>query len=208
MSNQFWNQKTVMPKRKFRWLLFWTGVPQFVVKSVKRPSYSVSTTAHQFLNYEFNYPGRVTWEDVTITLVDPVTPDSTMSLYHMLERSGYVIPSNYKEAAAATISKKKMVTALGDEIRLKMLSDTGKDEDALETWVLKNPLITGVDFDELDYSSEDMLNISVTIKYDWAYIEELDSQVNENGVVSTQRTGLWEMNKYSGDDTAPADPDG
>ena len=56
----FWNERTVEPKRKFRWLLYWSGVPQFVIKSVKKPSFQVSNQAHQFLNYEFYYPGRVT----------------------------------------------------------------------------------------------------------------------------------------------------
>ena len=160
----FWSDKSVEPKRKFRWLLYWTGVPQFVIKSVKKPSYSVATTPHQFLNYEFNYPGRVTWEDIQITLVDPVQPDSTKSLYKILENSGYVIPSNYQEAAAATISKEGMVDALGTEIKLSQLDAAGNQ--FIETWIVKNPLITSVDFDTLDYSSDELLNITVNIKYD------------------------------------------
>ena len=123
----FWSEKGVEPKRKFRWLLYWSGVPQFVVKSVKKPSYSVATTAHQFLNYEFNYPGRVTWQDITITLVDPVQPDSTKSLYKILENSGYVLPSDYNEGEAATISKEGMVDALGTEIKLSQLDADGKN---------------------------------------------------------------------------------
>ena len=158
----FWSDKSVEPKRKFRWLLYWTGVPQFVIKSVKKPSYSVATTPHQFLNYEFNYPGRVTWEDIQITLVDPVQPDSTKSLYKILENSGYVIPSNYQEAAAATISKEGMVDALGTEIKLS----------------------------QLDYSSDELLNITVNIKYDYATIDRLPQGKIESGI-----EGIWTFNK-------------
>lgn len=184
----FWSEKSVEPKRKFRWLLYWTGVPQFVVKSVKKPSYSVQTTAHQFLNYEFNYPGRVTWEDIQITIVDPVQPDSTKSLYKILENSGYVIPSNYNEAAAATISKEGMVDALGTEIKLSQLDADGVNP--IETWVVKNPLITSVDFDSLDYSADDLLNITISIKYDYATIENLPQGKMEQGA-----EGLWTFNK-------------
>lgn len=184
----FWSEKTVEPKRKFRWLLYWTGVPQFVVKSVKKPSYAVATTGHQFLNYEFNYPGRVTWQDVQITLVDPVQPDSTKSLYKILENSGYVIPSNYNEGAAATISKQGMVDALGTEIKLSQLDADGTRP--IETWIIKNPLITAAEFDTLDYSSDELLNITVTIKYDYATIENLPQGKLEQGV-----EGIWTFNK-------------
>ena len=131
----FWSQATLEPKRKFRWLLYWAGVPQFIIKSVKKPSYNVATTQHQYLNYEFYYPGRVTWQDVTITLVDPVTPDSTASLYRILENSGYVVPTNYNEDVAKTVSKKQMVAALGNEIVLVQLHSNGEEE--LERWVIK-----------------------------------------------------------------------
>ncbi len=184
----FWSDKSVEPKRKFRWLLYWTGVPQFVIKSVKKPSYTVATTPHQFLNYEFNYPGRVTWEDIQITLVDPVQPDSTKSLYKILENSGYVIPSNYQEAAAATISKEGMVDALGTEIKLSQLDAAGNQ--FIETWIVKNPLITSVDFDTLDYSSDELLNITVNIKYDYATIDRLPQGKIESGI-----EGIWTFNK-------------
>jgi hypothetical protein len=184
----FWSEKGVEPKRKFRWLLYWTGVPQFVVKSVKKPSYTVATTPHQFLNYEFNYPGRVTWTEISITIVDPVQPDSTKSLYKILENSGYVIPSNYNEGQAATISKQGMVDALGTEIKLSQLDADGVNP--IETWVIKNPLITTVDFDTLDYSADELLNITIGIKYDYATIEQLPQGKMEQGV-----EGLWTFNK-------------
>ena len=193
----FWNERTVEPKRKFRWLLYWSGVPQFVIKSVKKPAYQVATTAHQFLNYEFNYPGRVTWQDVQITLVDPVNPDSTKSLYKILENSGYVIPHNYSQAAAATISKKGMVEALGTEIKLSQLDADGTQP--IETWIIKNPLITSAEFDTLDYSTDELLNITVTIKYDYATIENLQ-QGRITG--TTTPTGLWTFNARSGNVTS------
>ena len=186
----FWSEKTVEPKRKFRWLLYWSGVPQFVIKSVKKPAYTVATTAHQFLNYEFNYPGRVTWDDISITIVDPVNPDSTKSLYKILENSGYVIPSNYNEAVAATISKKGMVDALGTEIKLSQLDADGTVP--IETWIIKNPLITSVDFDTLDYSADELLNITIGIKYDYATIQDLPQGA------STTTPGLWTFNSQAG----------
>jgi hypothetical protein len=190
----FWSEKSVEPKRKFRWLLYFSGMPQFVVKSVKKPSFTVATTPHQFLNYEFHYPGKVTWGDITVTIVDPVEPDSTKSLYRILESSGYVIPTEYIEASAQTISKEKMVDALGTEIRLSQLDHDGK---AIETWVIKNPLITQCEFDTVDYSSEELLQITVTIKYDFATIEGLPS-LAATGVPGQTADGssIWQPNAF------------
>ena len=184
----FWSEKSVEPKRKFRWLLYWSGVPQFIVKSVKKPSFQVATTAHNFLNYEFNYPGKVTWQDIQITLVDPVTPDSTKSLYKILENSGYVVPSEYKESAAATISKAGMVDALGTEIKLSQLNPAG--DRSVEKWIIKNPLITSAEFDTLDYGDDGLINVTVTIKYDYATIEGLTLGANRTG----GNAGLWTFN--------------
>jgi len=198
---RFWTEKSVEPKRKFRWLLYWTGVPQFIVKSVKKPSFQVATTPHQFLNYEFYYPGRVTWQDISITLVDPVQPDSTKSLYKVLENSGYRIPHNYNQNNARTISKKDMVESLGTEIKLSQLD--AENGTPIETWIIKNPLITSVDFDSLDYSQDELVNITINLKYDYAVIENLPQ-------APEQATGgnIWSFNKqgrgrdnFSADDT-------
>ena len=211
----FWTEKTVEPKRTFRWLLYFTGMPQFIAKSVKKPSFQVSTTPHQFLNYEFHYPGAVKWQPISMTIVDPVNPDSTKSLYKILENSGYVIPSNYREQFAATISKEAMVNALGGQIAIAQLDAEGNSNTPLEKWIIKNPLITSVDFGELNYSSEEMLNITINITYDYATIEGLP-QNDANGTFNTTTGGLWTLNPnrnvravgdFTGDDLAPTNRD-
>ena len=179
----FWTEASVEPKRKFRWLLYLSGMPQFIVKSVKKPSFKVGTTAHQFLNYEFHYPGSVKWEGVSMVIVDPVNPDSAASLYNILETAGYVIPTNYRESAPQTISKKKMVEALGTEIKIVQLDPEGIT--AVETWTLKNPQIEGVEFDQLDYQSDELLNITINLKYDFAILDTPSTQ------------GKWTSNKTS-----------
>ena len=50
----FWNELALEPKRKFRWFLYFAGLPQFIVTQVKKPSFKIGTKAHDFLNYKFN----------------------------------------------------------------------------------------------------------------------------------------------------------
>ena len=123
------------------------------------------------MNYEFKYPGRVTWQDINFTIVDPVDPDSTSSLFSILEASGYVVPSKYQEATARTVSKEGLVNSLGGQIRIVQLDADGDTENPLESWVINNPQITSVDFGDLDYGNEGMVNIAVTVAYDWATLE-------------------------------------
>lgn len=173
-TQNFWSQKQLEPKRKFRWLLYFAGAPQFIAKSVTKPSFTVGTTSHNFLQHQFNFPGRVTWNDVSITLVDPVHPDATASLYEILKDSGYVLPTDIVssgDSGLATISKEKMVTSLGNRVRIDQISASGAGE-VIESWVLNNPLITNVNFDGLDYGTDEMLNITVGIKYDWAQLND------------------------------------
>lgn len=188
----FWNQASVEPKRQFRWLLYIAGMPQFIVKNVKKPSFSVAVTPHDFINYKFKYPGRVEWQDVTITIVDPVQPDSTASLVKILENAGYVYPDDYttQSTEPKTISKSQMVNSLGGQIQLVQFgANTGdQQENVLEKWSINNPIITSVDFGNLDYSSDDLVNISMTIAYDWAYLEKPD-RVPPN---------VWELNPPEG----------
>jgi hypothetical protein len=171
----FWNQASIEPKRQFRWLLYIAGMPQFIVKNVKKPSFSVAATPHDFINYKFHFPGRVEWQDIQVTIVDPVQPDSTASLVNILSAAGYVLPDEYTSQAAEprTISKKSFVDALGGQIQLVQFgANTGaQQENVLEKWSINNPFLTNVDFGNLDYSSDDLVNISMTIKYDWANLE-------------------------------------
>ena len=65
----------VDPKRSFRWLITFGSSDSFIqswyAKSAQKPKYELSKTEHQFLNHTFYYPGRVTWSELNVTLVDP-----------------------------------------------------------------------------------------------------------------------------------------
>ena len=86
-TNRFWSENSIEPKRAFRWLVYISGAPQFIAKSVKKPGFNVSETPHDYLNYKFYYPGRVDWTPVELTIVDPVQPDSTASLIRILQNA-------------------------------------------------------------------------------------------------------------------------
>jgi len=168
-EGRFWSDYAVEPKRKFRWLLSFRGVPQWIVKKVTKPNITISEAEHSFLNYKFYYPGRVEWAEVSCTLVDPVYPDASKTMMEVLVDSGYEDPGQFDSSSPATISKQNAVKAIGGRIYMQQISADG---DLLEEWQLYNPWIKSVSFDELDYESDDLLNVELTIRYDWARISD------------------------------------
>ncbi len=164
----FWNETGVEPKRSFRWILTLPNIGnQWIAKTVTRPSWETSMTPHKFINHEFKYPGRVTWNPVDVTLVDPVDPvDTTASMVAILRSSGYNFPTSFGEGSQ-TITKKLATEALG----MVKITQIGESEnDKLDEWTLYNSFVTTCNLGDLSYESDDLLTISMTIAYDFAYM--------------------------------------
>jgi hypothetical protein len=53
------------------------------------------------------------------------------------------------------------------EIKLHQLSPLGE---VIEEWILKGAFITETNFGSLDWSTEDVVNIEMTLRYDWAFL--------------------------------------
>ena len=174
MAEKFWAGANLEPKRQHRWLLLMSGVPSFVVKTAAKPSYAINNTEHKYFGHTFNYPGNVTWNPVDVTLVDPIDPDTSKGLQTVLLNSGYDNPDARLELNSEglfTVSKQEAVNALGGIITLQQIGTrNNKPNQILEEWDMHNPWIEKVDFGKLDYSSDAMVDISMTIRYDYAIL--------------------------------------
>ena len=71
-QDQFWSASTVDPKRSYRWILLLNKIPTYVIKTAGKPSFTIEGIQHQFVSHTFHYPGRIQWNELNITLVDPV----------------------------------------------------------------------------------------------------------------------------------------
>ena len=168
----FWtNASETDPKRAYR---FFCVLPlpnvgggavvdtQWFIKSVAKPTFSVSEASHAYLNHTFYYPGRVSWSTISITLVDPFTPDAAAIFSKYLEDSGYKPPGGPDDLG--TMSKSQAVRNLGD-VEIHQIDSEGND---VEVWKLKNAWIKNVNFSDLDYDSDALSNVSIEIRYDRA----------------------------------------
>ena len=170
---RFWNDATVEPKRAFRYFFSLESnadptskIETYAIKSVKKPSFTVSEVPHQYVAHTFYYPGRVTWNPIDITFVDPVIPDQSAVITNMFVRGGYSVPKQEAESRGS-FSKGKYVDSVGTP----KIQQIDADGAIIETWTLNNAFITTIDYGQLDYSSEDLVILSVTLRYDFATFE-------------------------------------
>ena len=119
-----------------------------------------------FFDKQFYFPGRVDWQTVSMTLVDPVSPiDAVAQTNLLLEGMGYNLADSAESAAdLSSISKGKANGAMG-VIQIIQLDSDGNN---LEEWELKNPFLKNVKYGELSYESDDLTEIEIEIRYDWA----------------------------------------
>jgi len=160
------------PKRKFRFTVEFQGIAAaqggaalWYAKTVTKPSFTVNAAEHKYLNHTFFYPGAVTWQDVSLTLVDPVEPDMAATLSDIIVQSGYSPPTDANDLG--TMSKAKAAGALGQVI----ITQIDSDGNPLETWTLWNSFVTELKYGDLAYGDDELTEMSVTLKYDWARVE-------------------------------------
>jgi len=166
-NTHFWtNAPSADPKRGFRFKVSMSSLGMlWMAKKADRPTLSLTESSHDYLNHKFYWPARAEWNEISITLVDPTNPDIASSLLDFMASSGYNIPGQPdNNAELNSISKAGALAATGN-ITIEQINESGA---TLETWTLKNAWIKEVDFSELDYSNDDLSEVTVKLRYDWA----------------------------------------
>lgn len=183
----FWKQGSSNPKRKFRFMVTlagagWEGGAQlWYAKSCTAPSVEVSAVEHMFSDHVFNFPGRAKWGDVEMVLVDPAGGGSggesgsggaagdanTVSNFSaVLKHFGYDVPTDgVLDSNYGTISRNKIQDLT---LTIRALDDDGND---IEVWTLHNAFPTAFKYGDFDYGTDDLREMNVTWKYDWASVE-------------------------------------
>ena len=172
MSNAFWANPQTDPKRKYRFQVQLAGntaaglsTPIWFAKTVDKPEITVNTGEVNYMSHKFYFPGTVEWNEINLVLVDPVSPDAAAKTLKMLKAMGYLGPNS----AAPNVDKIRTISKqFAFEVTITQIDADGTPR---ETWTLKSAIITKLGFGDLDYSSEDLSEISMTFRYDWAECE-------------------------------------
>ncbi len=166
----FWDPAFQEPLRQYRWQVKFGGglLPQlrYTLKKVDKPKAKVNEITHKYLNHFFYYPGRVEWEPINMTMVAVNSPNtgenSTASLYRLLELAGYSWPAAGGQFETRTVSKNRFTGNIGG-MEIVQVNAEGL---AVESFQLINPFFTSIQFGSLDYASEEVVDITLTVRYD------------------------------------------
>ena len=144
------------PKKQHQFILELDGIPAYLIKTSDKPTISNGEVALDMINVKRYVKGKSEWNTITMTLYDAIVPSGAQAVMEWVRlhhesatgRDGY--SSFYKK-----------------EIRLHQLSPLGE---VVEEWILKGAFLTEAGFGTYDWSSDALQKISLTIRYDWAFL--------------------------------------
>lgn len=195
----FWSQADVEPKRGFRFIVQIGTQVVWWAKQVSTPSFDVGEVEHSFLGNKYYFPGKVSWSEVSLTLVDPISPDAVALTNQYLIDSGYMIPVNADdESQWKTISKSKATNVGLENIDIQVVNADGT---IIEHWELKNPFIKSVKYGDLSYEDDALRTVELGIRYDWATCDFPEAPVSGKYFVEGQFSGDGSSPTYNGEET-------
>jgi len=148
---------TYEPKRKGRWVIAINGIDAFTAKTATRPQVTFDETVIDYINVKRYVAGKATWAPLNLSLYDPINPSAAQKVMEWIRlcfenvtgRMGYAV--FYQKT-----------------INLKLIDGPGA---VVEDWELQNCWIQDANFNDLDYSLSDPVDIALVLRFDQAILQ-------------------------------------
>ena len=145
------------PKLKNRFIMNIDGIDAYLIKSMNRPSLESDEVVLEHMNVTRYVKGKSRWQPLEIMLYDPVVPSAAQQVIEWIRlhhesvtgRDGY--SDFYKK-----------------NITFNLLDPVGA---VVEEWELKGAYIQSANFGDMDFASSDPVEISLTLRYDYAILK-------------------------------------
>jgi len=145
------------PKMKNRFIMDIDGIPAYLIKTAERPQVQFDTVTLDHINTKRYIKGKASWQTLNITLYDPIVPSGAQSVNEWIRQ--------HHEAATGVDG---YASEYKKDITFNILSPNGE---RVEQWVLKGAFIQNANFNTLDFASNEVVDIALTIQYDYAILE-------------------------------------
>ena len=149
--------KNFEPKMGNRFIMEINGIESYLIKTASRPTFTSEPVEIDHINVKRKLKGKSTWDDVTITLYDPIVPSGAQQVMEWVRQSHESLTG--RDGYSAFYKK---------DVTFFLLGPVG---DKVEQWTLKGAFILSANFGELDWASNDPLSIELTLSYDYAILE-------------------------------------
>lgn len=145
------------PKQANRFIMYIDGIPSYAVKGMSAVTLTQGTVALNHINVQRFVKGKSTWNPITFTLFDPITPSGAQAvmewvrLHHesVTGRDGY--SDFYKK-----------------DLTFNVLGPVG---DVVSEWIIKGALITSANFGEYGWDTENTaVNITMEVQPDYCVL--------------------------------------
>jgi hypothetical protein len=145
------------PKLKNRFIMEIAGISAFVIKTAQRPQITFDEVTLEHMNITKYVKGKGRWQTLQITLYDPIVPSAASAVIEWVRlhhesatgRDGY--QDFYKK-----------------NITLNTLGPVG---DIVEKWTLYGSWIQDATFGDLAFDASEPVEITLTLRYDYAILE-------------------------------------
>jgi hypothetical protein len=155
-------------KRKFRWTLAITdigtgkaSIPTGFLKTAARPNLDIEETEINYMNAKMWIPGKAAWQTMEVVYLDV----ATVSLQAMWQWIVNVYDMMRDSDQDISLASRRMGSSAGDysgTANLVMYDGCGEP---IESWTMKSAWPKSIDFGELDYSSSDVCEVKMTLRY-------------------------------------------
>ena len=140
-----------------RFIMEINGIESYLVNKAGRPTFKSEIVELHHINVNRKVKGKSSWDDVTISLYDPIVPSGAQQVMEWVRQSHESLTG--RDGYAAFYKK---------DVTMYMLGPVG---DKVSQWTLKGAWISASNFGEMDWSSNDPVNIELTLTYDYAILE-------------------------------------
>ena len=150
--------KNFEPKLANRFIMEIDGIESYIIKTVQRPTVTSEIVELDHINIKRKIKGKTNWDDIEITLYDPITPSGAQQVMDWVRLSHESITG--RDGYAAFYKK---------DITFYILGPVG---DKVEQWTLEGAFISQANFGEMDWSNAtDPVSIELTLTFDQAILE-------------------------------------
>ena len=145
------------PKQSNRFILYMDGMPSYIIKGVSPVTLNQGVVTLNHINVERKVKGKSVWQNVTLTLFDPITPSGAQAtmewvrLHHesVTGRDGY--SDFYKK-----------------DLTIDVLGPVG---DIVSEWIVKGAFIKDASFGDYNWDEDGTAqNIDMTIGMDYCVL--------------------------------------
>jgi hypothetical protein len=144
------------PKVQNRFIMYIDSIPSYFIKKAKTPSITFTDIKLDHINVYRKIKGKGEWQDITISLYDPIAPSGAQAVMEWVRLSHESVTGR---DGYSDFYKK--------DISLNTLGPVG---DIVGEWVVKGAYVKSADFGEYDWSQDQYISLELTLAYDYAVL--------------------------------------